>query len=125
MDQDTPEVAIQPLEEKPVQAEVGQPKKGSLKTFIVVTAILVLAIVLLASLRWFVIQRAFPETTKPAQEQPPTPTPVRIISAVATQSGFVELEAMVASLSSLIAGYPLQDPVLSPPVVTLPLDLSQ
>ncbi len=51
----------------------------------------------------------------------PTPTPVRILSTLATQSAFLRLENTIASLSSQLNNYVVDDPSLSPPVLDLPL----
>lgn len=56
------------------------------------------------------------------QTQPtPTPTPVRILSTIATQSAFINFENTIASLSSQLNNYVVDDPSLSPPVLDLPL----
>lgn len=55
----------------------------------------------------------------------PTQTPVRMLSAIATQSAFVALEQTHASLSAALAGVNLDDPSLSPPVLDLPLGFGQ
>lgn len=51
----------------------------------------------------------------------PTPTPERIPSALATQSAFLKSETAVASLSSSVKNYVIDDPSLSPPILDLPL----
>lgn len=51
----------------------------------------------------------------------PTPTPNRTLSALATQSSFLALEQNVASVSSAITNYIIEDPSLSPPVLELSL----
>lgn len=50
-----------------------------------------------------------------------TPTPVRLLSAIATQSAFVALNQTHASLSAGLTATNLDDPILSPPVLELPL----
>jgi hypothetical protein len=62
----------------------------------------------------------------PAEALPtPTPTPVRALSAIASQSAFLALEAAVASLSANIQALPPQDPSLSPPVLDLELGFGE
>ena len=51
----------------------------------------------------------------------PTPTPNRTLSTLATQSSFLALEQNVASLSSAIINFIIEDPGLSPPVLELSL----
>jgi len=55
----------------------------------------------------------------------PTPTPIRNLSTIATQSAFVTFDQSVASLSGVIRAYNIQDPSLSPPVLSLPLGFAQ
>lgn len=55
----------------------------------------------------------------------PTPTPVRFPSNIATLSAFLALEEKTASLSAAVAGYVVEDPSLTPPVLELPLGLTQ
>ena len=68
------------------------------------------------------------ENQQPAQTATlatPTPTPIRIPSALATQSAFLALEQGVASLSAQITATQIQDQTLTPPVLDLPLGFSQ
>lgn len=53
----------------------------------------------------------------------PNPTPVRNLSAIASQSAFMSLEQSASSVSSAIANTNLDDPSLSPPNIDLPLGL--
>ncbi len=64
-----------------------------------------------------------PETPGvPVVEAPTsTPTPIRILSTIATQSAFMALAQSHASLSAGLAATNLDDPSLSPPVLDLPL----
>lgn len=55
------------------------------------------------------------------QAATPTPTPVRILSSIATQSAFSVLNQTHASLSAGLTATNLDDPILSPPVLELPL----
>lgn len=55
----------------------------------------------------------------------PSPTPVRELSPVATQSAFISLETRLASVSAAITATNLDDPSLSPPVIDLPLGFVQ
>lgn len=56
-----------------------------------------------------------------AHSPTPTPTPMRIPSAVATHSAFRALEQAYASLSAGLDATNLDDPSLTPPVLDLPL----
>ncbi len=55
----------------------------------------------------------------------PSPTPIRILSAIATQSAFIALTQSAASVSAAIGNTNLDDPSLSPPVIDLPLGFTQ
>lgn len=50
-----------------------------------------------------------------------TPTPIRKLSRLASESAFLTLEANVASLSGQLRTFVTDDPSLSPPVLELPL----
>lgn len=50
-----------------------------------------------------------------------TPTPTRPLSAVATQSTFLQFASAVASLSAAVSDRTIQDQTLTPPVLSLPL----
>ncbi len=68
--------------------------------------------------------------TKPAPPEVatvplPSPTPIRNISAIATQSAFISLEQHAASVSSAITNTNLDDPSLTPPSIDLPLGFIQ
>ena len=54
-----------------------------------------------------------------------TPTPIRSFSIIATQSAFLELEEALSTLSADLQLYSVQDPALSPPELTLPLNFSR
>lgn len=65
--------------------------------------------------------RPAPEISEVLQSPTPTPTPIRVLSAVATQSAFLALVESHASLSAGLTATNLDDPSLTPPVLDLPL----
>lgn len=62
-----------------------------------------------------------PEIPIIAPSATPSPTPIRELSPVATQSAFISLQTRLASVSAAISATNLDDPSLSPPVIDLPL----
>lgn len=82
-----------------------------------VTVVCILALVFLKNL----LTAPKPEVLKTPPSPTPTPTPIRVLSAIATQSAFRALEQTHASLSAGLTLTNLDDPSLSPPVLTLPL----
>ncbi len=62
-----------------------------------------------------------PEVPIIAPSPTPSPTPIRELSAIATQSAFIFLETRLASVSAAITATNLDDPSLSPPIIDLPL----
>ena len=66
-----------------------------------------------------------PEVPIIAPSATPSPTPIRELSPVATQSAFISLETRLASVSAAITATNLDDPSLSPPVIDLPLGFVQ
>lgn len=74
-------------------------------------------------LTWSSFQQneGFPTLPTPTPTTIPTPTPIRALSALASGSAFLSLEANVASLSTLLRNFVTDDPSLSPPVLDLPL----
>ncbi|MBI3342897.1 hypothetical protein HY032_01955 [Candidatus Gottesmanbacteria bacterium] len=55
----------------------------------------------------------------------PSPTPIRVLSNIASQSAFVSLEQARTSLSGSLDGTNLDDPSLSPPVMDIPLGFAR
>lgn len=55
----------------------------------------------------------------------PSPTPVRSLSAIATQSAFIALDEAYSSFSASLTATNLDDPSLSPPVLDLPLGFTR
>ncbi|KKR86477.1 hypothetical protein A2875_04160 [Candidatus Gottesmanbacteria bacterium RIFCSPHIGHO2_01_FULL_46_14] len=76
-----------------------------------------------ALLTWRALNPSKPGQTivAPTPMSTPTPTPSRQLSAIATSSAFLSLEAGVTSLSGHIQNFVTEDPSLSPPVLDLPL----
>lgn len=66
-----------------------------------------------------------PEVPIIAPSATPSPTPIRELSLVATQSAFISLQLRLASVSAAISATNLDDPSLSPPSIDLPLGFAQ
>ena len=84
-------------------------------------AILVLVILLLSA------RPAAPPAplVRPTPTVTPTPTPVRILSAVASQSAFLEFGTSLGGISASLGSYNPQDQVVKPPIIDLPLGFPQ
>lgn len=100
------------------------PKSGSFRIWIIAGA------VVFACITGLVVTRSLFTTPKiptvQTQETPtPSPTPVRILSAIATQSAFIALDQAYSSFSASLTATNLDDPSLSPPVLDLPLGFAQ
>lgn len=86
--------------------------------------LLAVGVMLAGLVSLFIVSRMLAPKLPPeqvAQEPTPTPTPIRVLSAVATQSAFIAIEQSHASLSASLAATNLDDPSLSPPVLDLSL----
>lgn len=92
--------------------------------WVIAGIVIVVGIILLSIFRSSIIppKPPLPEVTITPL---PSPTPIRILSAIATQSAFMSLEQNASSVSSAIANTNLDDPSLSPPVIDLPLGFVQ
>ncbi len=123
----------QSMEEKPnliptVPPVVSPPTIANAQTNIyIVSALIAIGIGLIGIFVWRGITQ---KSTKdiaatPTPTHTPSPTPIRQISALASQSGFIALDEKIASLSSSIKNYIIEDPSLSPPVLVLPLGFGQ
>lgn len=102
----------------------SQPKKFSvlgIVTIVVIILALVGGGILAQKSNLFSPQ---PTTAPSPQTLQPTPTPERHLSLIATQSAFLQLQSNVASLSASIQNVIVSDPILSPPVLDLPLGFS-
>lgn len=62
-----------------------------------------------------------PAVPSPTPTVSSSPTPIRKLSRLASESAFLTLEANVASLSGQLRTFVTDDPSLSPPVLELPL----
>lgn len=122
MDEPLQPTLTPPVEPPPVAPPAPMPSTPRL-TPEVIAAIVVVVIgaLLLLGLRFLAAQKPRSPAVVEKPLPTPTPTPVRLPSALATQSAFLKLEANVASLSSSIKNYVVDDPSLSPPVLELPL----
>lgn len=99
---------------------VGQEKHRPVIIWIIAGIVITLGIMILSLFRSPITQTK-PPLAEVTDTPFPTPTPIRNISAIATQSAFISLEQSASSLSSGIANTNLDDPSLSPPTIDLPL----
>lgn len=90
---------------------------------ILIAALIALSIGFIALFAWKTLSDQAPivSTPSPTPTVSPTPRIVRVLSSIATESAFLSLESRVASLSAAIGNYVVEDPILSPPVLDLPL----
>lgn len=95
----------------------------SSKKSVLVAALIALSIGFIALFAWKTLSFQSPivSTPSPTPTVSPTPRIVRVLSSIATESTFLSLESRVASLSAAIGNYVVEDPILSPPVLDLPL----
>lgn len=103
----------------------GGEKKDTVSSIIIAVIVILLGILSVMGYNEWTSRQQVVDVPTPMPTITPTPTPVRRLSQLATQSAFLLLDTNVASLSSAISGYSVQDPSLSPPVLTLPLGFSQ
>lgn len=113
--ENAPNLEVHPAPEPVVPSKSGFPLWGA--------AIIAICIGGGVLLTWRAFQQnegfpTFPTSTPTAI---PTPTPIRTLSALASQSAFLSLSTGVASLSSQLRNFVTEDPSLSPPVLDLPL----
>lgn len=112
----------QPTMPPPVAPPVGAPRPRlnlwPIAAVVVVTGIFVLVAVTATS-----AVKGRQSRESPAATLMPTPSPMRNLSPLATQSAFLQLVAGAASLSASLNSYSPQDPSLSPPTLDLPLGL--
>jgi len=70
-------------------------------------------------------QKPIPDTTAPflsvTSPVRATPTPIRTLSPVATDSAFLLVESKLASMTATLQTVQITDPSLSPPSIELPL----
>lgn len=105
-------------------SDLPPPKPAIPMIWLVGAGVAIVGILLLILVRSLWPTRV-PEIPIIAPSATPSPTPVRELSSIATQSAFISLEARLASVSSAITATSLDDPSLSPPVIDLPLGLGQ
>lgn len=101
-------------------SSTGQTKRNPMMVWVIAGIVIVVGIMLLYIFRSSIIppKPPLPEVTITSL---PSPTPIRVLSSIATQSAFMSLEQNASSVSSGIANTNLDDPSLSPPVIDLPL----
>lgn len=110
----------------PMPQTSGNQQKKPLVPMWVLALLVVLAGTLAVLAATGIFSRQQTAVKTPSEVLPtPTPTPIRKLSAIASQSAFLALEASVASLSANIQALPPQDPSLSPPVLDLELGFEE
>lgn len=114
--------------EAPVAANQNSPivqtKRNPMMVWIIAGIVIVVGIMLLYIFRTSIIPPK-PPLPEVIVTPFPSPTPIRVLSAIATQSAFIVLTQNASSVSSAIANTNLDDPSLSPPVIDLPLGFVQ
>ena len=116
---DTTEPIIPEVQSVPI-VDPSQPKRAFPLWGAAVIAILVGSGVLL-TWRSLASTSLPPIAPTPIPTQITTPTPLRALSKLASESAFLALETSIASLSSDLASFVTEDPSLTPPVLELPL----
>lgn len=103
-------------------APVVQNKKKDI--WIIAGVVVVIGIIGLFAVRNFYKPPTIPIVVR--EETPtPSPTPVRSLSQIATQSAFIALEEAYSSFSTSLTTTNLDDPSLSPPTLDLPLGFTR
>lgn len=79
---------------------------------------------------FLVIQRLQPPKPTPGPvtiviTPTPTPTPIRQATVVSTSQTFMDFQTEIASFSAGVKEYEKDDPMLSPPILTLPLGFTK
>lgn len=95
-------------------------KRNPLLIWSVATGVILAGIMLLYVFRSSIIPTKSPPPELVSTPLP-SPTPIRNVSSIASQSAFMSLEQSVSSVSSAIANTNLDDPSLMPPSIDLPL----
>lgn len=127
MDNEPQQPTVTPLEAPIKESQVSsmlQTKRNPMIVWVTAGMVILAGILLLYIFRSSIIP------PKPAPPEViiaplPSPTPIRILSAIATQSAFMSLEQNASSVSSAIANTNLDDPSLMPPSIDLPLGFIQ
>jgi len=115
---DTAETPISQIPEVTTDSTAPVSKKKDI--WIIAGAVVLAGIITLITMKSLFTTPKIP--TVQTQETPtPSPTPVRILSAIASQSAFLALEEAYSSFSASLTATNLDDPSLSPPVLDLPL----
>lgn len=112
---------INPPAPAPVPAPAAPPK--SVMPPIIIYALLAVILVLVGIIGLLIMKpRVAPAVPVPTPTPVlATPTPIRPLSELATQSAFLEFASSVASLSTAVTNSTMQDQTLAPPVLSLPL----
>ncbi|MBI4066576.1 hypothetical protein HY411_02565 [Candidatus Gottesmanbacteria bacterium] len=106
------------------QEKLRYAKPGFLGVWLIAGSVAIIGIAALFIVRTLLSAPA-PPIVEIEETPTPSPTPIRTVSAIATQGAFIALEQAYASLSASLTGTNLDDPSLSPPVLDLPLGFRQ
>lgn len=117
---DTPSHDIVPT----VSPQAHEKPKDTVSLVIIAVIVILMGILAVMGYNEWNSRKKIVAIPTPIPTVTPTPTPIRLPSLLATQSAFLSLDTHVASLSTAIRDYSVQDPSLSPPVLTLPLGFS-
>ncbi len=123
----------QPIQSQPTPTPTVPPAilisklPNSQSKMYMIAAIIAISLGIIGIFTWNIVTQQTVSTTvpTPTSTNTPSPTPVRQLSAIASQSAFMVLDEKIASLSSSIKNYIIEDPSLSPPVLVLPLGFTQ
>lgn len=127
--QSTPEVtnSVPTNPQTPAAIPVaGTPQKYSITKYLPIIGVVLLLAILVVTALYIWSLRSTPVTQAPEPTPIPaaTPTPMRVLSKVATTSAFAIFENSVASLSATLNAFNFQDGTLTPPVLELDLGLT-
>ena len=115
-----PEVTIQPIVPPPSPA----PRKKFPRNVLFIDGILLL-IILVPAVLYVKSSRESPITQLPVPTPLPavSPTPLRVLSRVASSSAFAAYHSAVVTLSNSLNAFNLQDATLTPPILNTDLGL--
>lgn len=107
----------------PAPTPVPAPTPKSVTPPIIIYILLSIILVLVGIIGLLIIKpRVVPAVPVPTPTPVlATPTPIQPLSAIATQSAFLQFASSVASLSAAVSDSTIKDQTLAPPVLNLPL----
>lgn len=115
---------LPPIADVPVTQPTPQKPDKHMIIIVAATAIIIVLIIIIIGItREIKTSPQITATATPTFGIQPTNVPNRTLSLVATQSAFLELDQLVASLSASINSTTTSDVSLTPPVVELSLGL--